>query len=157
MGSNPIGSTFFAFLKSAGFGGILADDMGLGKTLQIICILATAKEEEGCDALVIVLRSLIFNWVDELEKFCPTLSHHIHHGIQRHSQDDSFNKADVIITTYGTVVNDIETFRKINFSHIILDESQAIKNPVSKKFKSIRLLKSSFKICATGTPIQNNF
>ncbi len=144
------------FLDSSGFGGILADDMGLGKTLQLICLLAHAKEKEKCHALVVVPKSLIFNWSNEIEKFCPSLTTYIHHGTQRHGTEDELLSTNIILSTYGTVVRDIEILRKITFSHIILDESQAIKNPTSKRYKSIRLLQSPFKICATGTPIQNN-
>ena len=144
------------FLMSSGFGGILADDMGLGKTLQIICLLAQSKEQKKCHALVVVPRSLIFNWVNEIQKFCPSLTSHVHHGTQRHATVKEMKKADVVISTYGTVVNDIEQIRKKTFTHIILDESQAIKNPASKRYKALRLLKSPFKLCATGTPIQNN-
>ncbi len=144
------------FLQSSGFGGILADDMGLGKTLQIICLLAAAKDKGKCHALVVVPKSLVFNWVNEIDKFCPSLTSHVHHGVQRKLAVKEMKKADVVVSTYGTVVNDIEDLRKRKFTHIILDESQAIKNPTSKRYKSIRLLKSNFKLCATGTPIQNN-
>jgi len=144
------------FLQSSGFGGILADDMGLGKTLQIICMLASAKETGKCHALVILPRSLIFNWSKEIKKFCPALTTHVHHGTQRHLASKEMKAANVVISTYGTVVNDIEVIRKTTFTHIVLDESQAIKNPTSKRYKSIRLLKGKFKICATGTPVQNN-
>ena len=144
------------FLQRSGFGGILADDMGLGKTLQLICLLASAKESDNCYALVVVPRSLIFNWVNEIEKFCPSLSCHVYHGQQRELMNEGKKSADVIISTYGTVVNDIALLQKETFSHIILDESQAIKNPASKRYKQIRLLQSPYKICATGTPIQNN-
>jgi len=147
---------WLCFLQSSGFGGILADDMGLGKTLQIICALAEAKASGKCHALVVVPRSLIFNWVNELNKFCPTLSYTIHHGAQRFTMKENMETADVVISTYGTVVNDVEMLRRIDFSHIILDESQAIKNPASKRYKAIRLLSGAFKLCATGTPIQNN-
>lgn len=144
------------FLESSGFGGILADDMGLGKTLQIITLLASAKEEGNCQALVIVPKSLVFNWVNELTKFYPGLSHYIHHGNQRHETAEQIEETNIVISTYGTVVRDIDILRKKNFSHIILDESQAIKNLASKRYKAIRLLQSPFKLCATGTPVQNN-
>lgn len=147
---------WMCFLQRSGFGGILADDMGLGKTLQLICLLAAAKETDKCYALIVVPRSLIFNWVNEIEKFCPSLSCHVHHGAHRHEAISEVPSFDVIISTYGTVVNDINLLSKETFSHIVLDESQAIKNPASKRYKKIRLLKSPYKICATGTPIQNN-
>ncbi len=144
------------FLESCGFGGILADDMGLGKTLQIICLLASAKEEGSCHALVVVPKSLLFNWANEIQKFYPDLNYHIHHGTFRHDSTQARDKADIIISTYGTVTKDITSMRDTVFSHIVLDESQAIKNPTSKRYKAIRLLQSPFKLCVTGTPIQNN-
>jgi len=144
------------FLEACSFGGILADDMGLGKTLQIICLLASAKEDGSCHALVVVPKSLLFNWANEIEKFYPDLTYHIHHGTSRHENMDARDKADIVISTYGTVTKDIISMREKVYTHIVLDESQAIKNPTSKRYKAIRLLQSPFKLCVTGTPIQNN-
>jgi len=150
------GYDWLRFLENYRLGGILADDMGLGKTLQMISLLAYAKQESNCFALIIVPNSLLFNWSRELQKFCPSLTYLIYHKLDRKSKIESFKDFDIIITTYGTATKDAMLLNQFTFSHIILDESQAIKNPSSKRFKSLRLLKGKFKFCLTGTPIENN-
>ncbi len=130
--------------------------MGLGKTLQVICILADQKIQKKGTSLVIVPRSLLFNWAAEIEKFCPDLSFINYHGNERsHLRSELFNY-DLVITTYDTATNDIEFFREYEFNYIILDESQAIKNPSSKRYKAMRLLSARNRIVMTGTPIENN-
>jgi len=150
------GYDWLRFLENYKLGGILADDMGLGKTLQMISLLASAKQESKCFALIIVPNSLLFNWSRELDKFCPDLTYMIYHKLDRRSKLDDFEDFDVVITTYGTATKDAQLLNRFTFSHIILDESQAIKNPSSKRFKSLRLLRGKNKFCLTGTPIENN-
>jgi len=150
------GYDWLRFLENYKLGGILADDMGLGKTLQMISLLAHAKQESKCFALIIVPNSLLFNWSRELEKFCPELSFLIYHKLDRKAKLDTFLEYDIVITTYGTATKDAQLLSRFTFSHIILDESQAIKNPSSKRFKSLRLLSGNYKFCLTGTPIENN-
>ena len=152
------GLNWLVFLEENNLGGCLADDMGLGKTLQIITFLAylkAVKKDKG-PHLVIAPTSLIFNWQNEINKFCPSLKTLVYTGAKRKEQLDSFSKAEVILTTYGSVLNDIETLKELEFAYIILDESQAIKNPNSKRYKALRLLKSKNKLALTGTPIENN-
>ncbi len=148
------GYAWLKFLDESEFGGILADDMGLGKTLQVITLLADQIKKQT--SLVIVPRSLLFNWAAELDKFCPDLKYIIHHGPIRTKEVDKINNYNIIITTYSTAANDIEFFKEYKFNYIILDESQAIKNPDSKRYKAIRLLESRNKLAMTGTPIENN-
>ena len=148
------GYAWLKFLEESGFGGILADDMGLGKTLQVISLLADQKNKKS--SMVIVPRSLLFNWAAEIEKFCPKLTYTIHHGPNRGKELGEMIKRDLIISTYDTTAADIEIFREFRFNYIILDESQAIKNPDSKRYKAMRLLQSENKIAMTGTPIENN-
>ena len=150
------GYDWLRFLEKYGLGGILADDMGLGKTLQMISLLAHAKSVDNCFALIIVPNSLLFNWSRELDKFCPSLKYMVYHKTNRKEKLNVFEKNDVIITTYGTATKDAQLLNAYTFSHIILDESQAIKNPTSKRFKALRLLKGRYKFCLTGTPIENN-
>ncbi|MEM1321916.1 MAG: DEAD/DEAH box helicase [Bacteroidota bacterium] len=148
------GFTWLKFLDESGFGGILADDMGLGKTLQVITLLA--EQIDRPTSLVIVPRSLLFNWAAELDKFCPDLKYQIHHGPGRAKNMERLQLENIIITTYHTVTNDIQIFKDFKFNYIILDESQAIKNPDAKRYKAIRLLQSRNKLAMTGTPIENN-
>ncbi|MFT5386287.1 MAG: SNF2 family DNA or RNA helicase, partial [Saprospiraceae bacterium] len=148
------GFAWLKFLDESGFGGILADDMGLGKTLQVISLLADQVGKPP--SLVIVPRSLLFNWSAELDKFCPGLDYVIHHGSGRSKTIETLLAYHIIITTYDTATSDMLLLKDFKFNYIILDESQAIKNPESKRYKAMRLLQSTNKIAMTGTPIQNN-
>jgi len=149
------GFYWLKFLDDFGFGGCLADDMGLGKTLQVITFLAHKKHEGAGTNLIVLPKSLLFNWEDEIQKFCPSLTYLIYHGNKRKTELKNFQKYDMILSTYGTVTNDIEDLMQHHFSYAVLDESQAIKNPTSKRYKAMRLIKSDNKIVMTGTPIEN--
>ena len=152
------GLNWLAFLDKNQLGGCLADDMGLGKTLQTITFIQYLKSQnkKNPPSLIIAPTSLIFNWKNEIEKFCPTLKMLTFVGNNRAENKDNFHKYDLIISTYGSLLNDIEFLKDIKFNYVILDESQAIKNPNSKRYKSVRLLNSYNKIVLTGTPIENN-
>ncbi|MBU2638557.1 MAG: DEAD/DEAH box helicase [Nanoarchaeota archaeon] len=153
------GYNWMHFLKEFSFGGCLADDMGLGKTAQVLCMLLHEKGQGiKAPSLIVVPTSLVFNWVNEVKKFAPSLEVYVHHGQERlRSIRDILKKgADLIITTYGTLRNDAEIFRETQFHYIVLDESQSIKNPLSKNSKSVFGLKSGHRLVLTGTPIENN-
>lgn len=126
-------------------GALLSDDMGLGKTLQSICIIKGR-------VLIVSPTSVLFNWHKELKKFRPNLKASIYHGPRR-KVPDSIN---IILTTYGTLRNDLEKLAKINFDTIILDEAQTIKNPKSKISHAVFTLKGQFRLALTGTPIENS-
>ena len=151
------GFQWLNYLREVQWGGILADDMGLGKTIQALSFIHHLKEEMGSlKALVVCPTTLMFNWQNEINKFTPTLTYYIHHGGNR-SRDTLNNPAiDVIITTYGTLRSDIRQFVDVHFDYVILDESQAIKNPGSKVTKAAGLLKAKNRLCLSGTPLQNN-
>ena len=150
------GYNWLNFLDDFEWGGILADDMGLGKTLQILCFLQKQVNDREEVNLVVVPTSLLFNWQNEMEKFAPQLTFLIHHGPDRTNNYSDFHQYNVVLTTYGLVSNDIHLFEKTKFNYIILDESQAIKNPSSKRYKAACLLKGRNKVAMTGTPIENN-
>ncbi len=150
------GFNWLNFLHEFKWGGILADDMGLGKTIQVIAFLKSLVDKGMKHHLVVVPTSLLFNWKNEIEKFCPSIKFHIYHGVNREKETDKWNEFDLIITTYGIVVSDFETFKEQLFGYVILDESQAIKNPSSKRYKALVSLKSTNKLVMTGTPIENN-
>jgi SNF2 family DNA or RNA helicase len=144
-------------LDELGWGGCLADDMGLGKTLQTISFLQYVKEKyPGSTQLVVCPTSLIFNWENELQKFCPSLKFHIHYGSQRSINETHFTEYDVLLTTYGVVRNDLEELSGFLWQYVILDESQAIKNPDARVTKAIKELRAVNRIILSGTPIQNN-
>jgi len=160
------GYNWLHFLKEFGFGGCLADEMGLGKTVQVLSLLAYEKEHanninnsmknnDNMQSLVVVPTSLVFNWENEIKKFTPDLSFYVHHGLERKNDIDDI-KDDLIITTYGTLRNDIEFFKNKKFYYAILDESQQIKNPLAKSTKSVYTIKSKYRLVLTGTPIENN-
>ncbi|MDA3818449.1 MAG: SNF2-related protein, partial [Prolixibacteraceae bacterium] len=149
------GLNWLNFLHEFKWGGILADDMGLGKTLQAITFLKIISTKSKAPSLVIVPTTLIFNWQNEIEKFCPSLKALFHYGPERTKSTDHFNEYHVVITTYGHIINDISFLKDIKYNYIILDESQAIKNPASKRYKAVKVLKANNRLAMTGTPIEN--
>ncbi len=154
------GFNWLVFLHKNGFGGCLADDMGLGKTLQVITLLFYLKKsayiQKGKPVLIVAPTSLVFNWYKELEKFAPELKVLIYTGTARHDVCDEIQSTDIVISTYGIVVNDCELLQNYTFSYIIADESQSMKNPTSQRYKAMRLLKAEHRLALTGTPIENN-
>src|SRR5258707_15184653 len=121
------------YLHEVNWGGILADDMGLGKTVQALSFLHHYKQTYNkLTALVVCPTTLIFNWENEIKKFTPELTYCIHHGAARSRDKEKFANSDVIITTYGTLRSDIKLLMTIELDYLLLDESQAIKNPLSK-------------------------
>jgi non-specific serine/threonine protein kinase len=131
--------------------------MGLGKTLQAITFLAFLKEKyNNPTSLIVCPTSLIFNWENELKKFAPDLKYHLFYGISRTFSNEHFNDYDVVITSYGIVRNDIETLMHFDWEYVILDESQAIKNPDAISTKAVQLLKARNRLILSGTPMQNN-
>ncbi|MEX2335651.1 MAG: DEAD/DEAH box helicase [Fulvivirga sp.] len=150
------GLNWLNFLREYGWGGILADDMGLGKTLQALALICMElKHKKKQTNLVIAPTTLLFNWKNEIEKFAPGLDYFIHHG-QRYDDARELNKHQLVLTSYGVVVNDIDLLKKINFNLIIADESQAVKNINSKRHKVLIKLKGRVRLAMSGTPIENN-
>jgi non-specific serine/threonine protein kinase len=145
------------YLHEVSWGGILADDMGLGKTVQALSFLQHYKEKYGrLRALVVCPTTLIFNWENEIRKFVPDLSYRIHHGGERLRSKEALTDFEVLITTYGTLRSDIRLLMDVSFDYVILDESQAIKNPASKVTRAACLLQARHRLCMSGTPLQNN-
>jgi superfamily II DNA or RNA helicase len=155
------GYNWFSFLREYNFGGCLADDMGLGKTIQTLALLQKMKEENEEKAtpgtsLIIMPTSLIYNWWTEAEKFTPKLKIIMHTGTSRNKDISTFIDYDVVITTYGITRVDVSLLKDFYFNYIILDESQNIKNPSSKSFKSVRALKAKHRLILSGTPVENS-
>lgn len=148
-----IGVKWLLSLRKNGFGGCLADDMGLGKTLQVISYFSD-KSQLGTNALIVVPKTLIENWNREFKKFAPDISTYVYHGIGRNLAD-ALN-CRVIITTYGTLLNDIELINECNFDHLIIDEAQNIKNSRSKAYRAVKAVRAKTRIIMTGTPLENN-
>ncbi|MBD3666187.1 DEAD/DEAH box helicase [Sulfitobacter aestuariivivens] len=135
---------------------ILADEMGLGKTLQIIALLMIEKPLIISPALIICPTSLIANWVREIERFAPDLSLLVHRGSHRAGVVSGLQRVQVIITTYDTLVNDISLFSSLEWSWVICDEAQAIKNPDSNRRRAIATVPRRKSIPMTGTPVENS-
>ncbi len=151
------GFQWLNYLNDVGWGGILADDMGLGKTVQALTMLQHYRQQEGgLKAIVICPTTLIYNWENEIKKFTPDLTWQIHHGSMRTRDTDALQRSNIIITTYGTLRSDIQVLLKINYDYVVLDESQAIKNPASKVTRAACLLNAKNRVCMSGTPLQNN-
>lgn len=151
------GFHWLSFLNETGWGGILADDMGLGKTIQTLSYLQHyANENPGARFLVACPTTLMYNWENEIRKFTPELGYHIYHGPARKSTAPEFEQANIIITTYGTLRSDIKLLGQIMFDYVVLDESQAIKNPLSQVARAASMLQSKNRLALSGTPVQNN-
>lgn len=151
------GYDWLHFLKKNNLGGILADDMGLGKTLQALSFLLRLNEQaEGGPALIVMPTSLIFNWQNEAAKFAPRLKVLVYQGMGRDKNPDRFTAFDLILTTYGTVRQDVEILKEFSFHYLILDESQMIKNPESKTYRAVCDLKARYRLTLTGTPVENS-
>jgi superfamily II DNA or RNA helicase len=176
------GLGWFAFLERFGFGGCLADDMGLGKTVQVLALLEARRAArllksksrqgprrsskslvtpDGLNAqvrpsLVVVPRSLIFNWQQEAMKFTPKLRLLTHTGGERTKGSEHFDDYDLILTTYGILRRDALDFKDAQFDFVILDESQAIKNANTGSSKAVRLLQAKNRLALSGTPIENH-
>lgn|SRR5579871_1015839 len=152
------------FLRRFGFGGCLADDMGVGKTAQVLALLEhrralrsdpTANGHTPCGpSLVVVPKSLVFNWKQEAARFTPQLRVLDHTGLSR--SVDGFAQYDVILTTYGTLRRDALEFKDLEFDYIVLDEAQAIKNAGTESAKAVRLLRGRNRLALSGTPVENH-
>ncbi|WP_395090606.1 SNF2-related protein [Armatimonas sp.] len=149
------GYDWLHFLRTSGFGGCLADDMGTGKTAQTLALLLSLQGQNKKASLLVVPRSLVFNWEREAEKFAPGLKLLRYDDSARVEDTKTFDGHDLIITTYGILLRDIEKLSKYPFFYAILDEAQAIKNPLSQTSRAARLLKAQHKLTLTGTPIEN--
>ncbi len=163
-----IGYSWLNHLKKNNFGGCLADDMGLGKTVQVLATILKSIEDDNKNDdlfsaetekninLVVVPRSLLHNWLNEVKKNTPKIKTLIYSGNERERLKSKMKKYDLIVTSYGLARNDIDFFAEINFNYIVLDESQYIKNSSSKTYQAIIRLKGKNKIVITGTPIENS-
>jgi SNF2 family DNA or RNA helicase len=163
------GLGWFCFLDEFAFGGCLADDMGLGKTVQVLALLEDLRNRRtnpstainkhkarGLPSLVVVPKSLVFNWKEEATRFTPELRILDHTGPWRGKATKNFARFDVILTTYGTMRNDIALLKGYPFDYIVLDEAQVIKNAGSVTAKAARLLQGRRRLALSGTPIENH-
>jgi SNF2 family DNA or RNA helicase len=147
------------FLRDFGFGGCLADDMGLGKTVMVLALLDKRRTDSSArhrPSLIVMPRSLIFNWSSEAARFAPELRIlDFAHG-ERQAAVDDIAAADVVFITYGTLRRDVAVLQELAFDYVVLDEAQAIKNAGTATAKAVRLLRADHRLALTGTPIENH-
>jgi hypothetical protein len=149
------GFRWLQFLYEYRCGGILADDMGLGKSIQAIAHLLCLKQHHAEPSLLVVPTSLVPNWIAEIKRFAPSLRVVTMHGAQRARLVAQLEEADVVITTYALLTRD-DIFLQREWNVCILDEAQAIKNPLSKVSRAARKLRARQRLCLTGTPMENH-
>ncbi|MFO7936192.1 MAG: DEAD/DEAH box helicase [Kiritimatiellia bacterium] len=159
------GVRWLRFLSELGLGACLADDMGLGKTIQILALLLCRKRTAAANqpSLLIVPASLMKNWGLEAERFAPSLKLIFVHPAYLSKEDlsamashpaQAFKGADLVVTTYAMVYR-LEWLADFDWSMLVLDEAQAIKNPSTRQSKAVKKLQAAIRIALTGTPIEN--
>ncbi|RYF64055.1 MAG: ATP-dependent helicase, partial [Cytophagaceae bacterium] len=158
------GYDWMNFLRQYHFGGCLADDMGLGKTVMTLALLQGRKEANRDEAdssrpgptLLVMPTSLIYNWELEARRFTPALRILIYTGTYRDKNTALFDDYDLVLTSYGIVRIDIDLLKNYRFDYVIMDESQAIKNPNSHITRAVMQLNSAHRLLLTGTPLENS-
>jgi hypothetical protein len=148
--------TWLTFLDDVDLGGCLALDMGLGKTPTMLAHLVRPGGRGR--ALVIAPPAVVGNWAAEAARFTPSLRVVVHHGASRATDsqlDAELSDCDVLITTYGTAVRDVEALAARSWDRLILDEAQAIKNPANETAQQLRRIPARTRVALTGTPIEN--
>ena len=152
------GLAWLQFLRSVGFGGILADDMGLGKTVQTLAHILVEKESGRLDrpVLIVAPTSTLPNWRHEAERFAPSLRLVTLHGAQRSKQFPELADADLALTSYALLARDREALVAQPFYLVVLDEAQNIKNPTTAMAKAACALTTTHRLCLSGTPVENH-
>jgi SNF2 family DNA or RNA helicase len=150
------GVSWLQFLRESGLNGILADDMGLGKTIQTLAHLLIEKESGRADrpSLVVAPTSLIANWRHEAARFAPTLRVLVWHGADR--EREQLAGADLIVTSYALLARDRHVLAGLQFHLVVLDEAQAIKNPLAHATQAVQTLSARHRLCLSGTPLENH-
>ncbi len=152
------GLAWLSFLESVGLGGVLADDMGLGKTVQLLALMCGDDQPQQGPTLLVCPMSLVGNWQREAARFAPGLRVHVHHGAER-PRGEAFQSVaascDLVVTTYGLLIRDVETLREMGWRRVVLDEAQAVKNAATRAAVAVRSLPSPHRFAVTGTPVEN--
>lgn len=151
------GLNWLNLMDDLNFGGCLADDMGLGKTVQVLAfVLHQRSKRDRNTNLVVVPTSLVFNWQEEAKKFAPSLKVFVIHGTSRITDISVLDDYELVITTYGTLMSDINLLKQYVFNYVFLDESQNIKNIESQRYQTVCMLQARNRLAITGTPVENN-
>ena len=153
------GVYWMRFLENAALCGLLADEMGLGKTLQTLTWLSLPRAASGSSlpALIVCPTSLVRNWEAEAQKFTPWQKVLVISGPDRARSFPEIDRADIVVTSYALLQRDFEdAYLGRDFSAVVLDEAQHIKNRDTKNAKAVKLLQARQKLALTGTPVENS-
>jgi SNF2-related domain/SNF2 Helicase protein/Helicase conserved C-terminal domain len=159
------GVAWMALLERTGLGACLADDMGLGKTAMVLGLVLDGKKQGRRSTtgpgptLVVCPTSVVGNWEREAKKFVPELKVVVHHGVRRAKEADFSKKmagADLVITSYSLLDRDRPALESMQWSRMVLDEAQNIKNPEAKQTRAARSLRAPRRLALTGTPVENH-
>lgn len=149
------GYHWLSFMIQNKLGAIIADEMGLGKTIQVICLLCELKNDGKVPHLVLAPATLLENWRREILRFAPDLKVLVHSGSRRAGYAAMLNEYDVVVSSLDTAVSDVALLRGINWSLIVIDEAQNIKNPAAKRSIKLKTIPRHGAIAVTGTPVEN--
>ncbi|HEX2378903.1 MAG TPA: SNF2-related protein, partial [Gaiellales bacterium] len=150
-----VGLGWLTRTRRLGLGALLADDMGLGKTVQVIAYLLDHDDELRRPALIVCPTSVLGNWQRELHRFAPGLRTLIHHGPDRTARTADLDGFDVVLTSYALLPRDRELLRRAGWRALVLDEAQAVKNPLARAAQTARALEAGHRVALTGTPVEN--
>lgn len=154
------GLAWLHFLRDFGFGGCLADDMGLGKTVQVLALLHDYKQklraENRRPSLVVVPKTLMYNWQQEAKTFTPRLKVALYEGSRRDELLEDLASYDFVLMTYGILRQDIALLADYTFAYVILDEAQAIKNFQAQTAQASRHIQAEHRLVLSGTPVENH-
>jgi len=148
------GYDWLARAAAWGVGVCLADDMGLGKTIQILALLL--QRGEAGPTLVVAPTSVCSNWQEEAARFTPQLDVTLFSESDRDSVVEKCGPNGVLVCSYGLLCRNIKNLKQIRWHTLVLDESQAIKNTQTQRFKAVTALEADFRVAATGTPVENH-
>nr|WP_263393834.1 DEAD/DEAH box helicase [Streptococcus sp. Marseille-Q6470] len=149
------GIQWLQMLHHYGFGGVLADDMGLGKTLQAIAFLSS-QLQDNTRVLILAPSGLIYNWADEFEKFAPDIDVAVVHGLKPYRETVLAENHQIYLTSYATFRQDSDSYKRMSFDFLFLDEAQVMKNAQTKIAKILRKFVVPSVFALSGTPIENN-
>ncbi|GMV39131.1 MAG: helicase [Myxococcales bacterium] len=145
------GLAWLAYLTDLGLGACLADDMGLGKTVQTLALVLRSHLADPRPVLLVCPTSLLANWQREAARFAPSLPVRVYHGAGR-----ALPQGGLALTSYGLLLRDVETLRRVEWAGLVLDEAQNVKNAATRQARAARALRASWRVALTGTPVENH-
>jgi len=139
------------FLYGLRMGACLADDMGLGKTVQTLAFLSVIRETNPtANVMIVVPPSLVHHWVAEWKKFLPGVP------IAAVTGKNDLDGHLACVTSYEAVRRQATSFGKRHWQVVVFDEAHWVKNPTAQRADAVRRIVSDFRLCLTGTPLENH-